>query len=76
LFASETDEQRKVIEEFFRKIDTPVDVAKEVFGQGRKQISTFPLAGGTTIGMGLLMSMIFLAAPPPEEKLVLGAIIF
>jgi uncharacterized protein YacL len=30
-----------------------------VFGAGRKQVSTFPLVGGTTIVMGLLMSLIF-----------------
>jgi SSS family transporter len=75
LFASETDEQRKVIEEFFRKIDTPIDVAKEVFGQGKKQVSTFPLVGGTTMGMGLLMSLIFLTDLPGEERTVLGGII-
>ena len=45
-------------QEFFKKLDTPVDVAREVFGAGRKQISTFPLVGGTTIVMGLLMGLI------------------
>lgn len=75
LFASETQEQRKTVEEFFRKLDTPIDVAKEVFGKGRKQVSTFPIVGGTTIVMGLLMSLIFLADMPVEEELILGAII-
>jgi len=75
LFASDTDEHQKVIEEFFKKLDTPVDVAKEVFGQGKKQVSTFPLVGGTTIGMGILMSFIFLTDLPREEQLVLGGII-
>ncbi len=59
LFASETAEQRAAVEEFFKKLDTPIDVAREVFGAGRKQISTFPLVGGTTVIMGLLMSLIF-----------------
>jgi SSS family transporter len=59
LFAAETAEERAIVEEFFRKLDTPVDVAREVFGAGRKQVSTFPLVGGTTIVMGLLMSLIF-----------------
>ncbi|MEK7250652.1 MAG: hypothetical protein AAB209_09540, partial [Bacteroidota bacterium] len=72
LFASETDEQREVIKEFFKKLDTPIDVAKEVFGQGKKQVSTFPLVGGTTIGMGILMSLIFLKDVSPEETIVLG----
>jgi Na+/proline symporter len=75
LFSSETDEQRKVVAEFFKKIDTAVDVAKEVFGAGRKQISTFPLVGGTTIVMGLLMSLIFLTDIPEGDAAILGVMI-
>jgi solute:Na+ symporter, SSS family len=75
LFATETDAERAVVVEFFKKLDTPVDVAKEVFGAGRKQISTFPLVGGTTIVMGLLMSLIFFSDLGPGEATVLGAIV-
>jgi glucose uptake protein GlcU len=75
LFSSETDEQRKVVAEFFKKIDTAVDVAKEVFGAGRKQISTFPLVGGTTIVMGLLMSLIFLTDIHEGGAPILGVMI-
>jgi hypothetical protein len=75
LFAGETDEQRQVVAEFFKKIDTAVDVAKEVFGAGKKQISTFPLVGGTTIVMGLLMSLIFLTDVRGSEAIVLGIMI-
>jgi hypothetical protein len=75
LFSKETPEQRKVVAEFFKKLDTPVDVAKEVFGAGRKQISTFPLVGGTTIIMGGLLSMIFLTDISVTEQKTLGTII-
>lgn len=75
LFAGETDEQRAVVAEFFKKIDTPVDVAKEVFGAGKTQISTFPLVGGTTIVMGLLMSLIFLTDLGKGEAIILGIMI-
>jgi solute:Na+ symporter, SSS family len=75
LFASETDEQRGVVAEFFRKLDTPVDVAREVFGAGRKQISTFPLVGGTTIVMGLLMGLILMTDISAMERLILGSMI-
>jgi len=75
LFASETEEQRKMVEEFFKKLDTPVNVAKEVFGAGKKQISTFPLVGGTTVVMGFLMSLIFLTDLPHHEALILGVMI-
>ncbi len=76
LFASETPAQREIVDEFFKKLDTPVDVAKEVFGAGRKQISTFPLVGGTTIVMGLLMALIFLTDLDGSEQAILGVIIF
>lgn len=75
LFASETEDQRKIIDEFFRKIDTPVDVAKEVFGAGKKQISTFPLVGATTIVMGLIMSLIFFTGVEGDQAIILGVII-
>ncbi len=44
LFASETEEEKKVVQEFFKKLDTPVDVAKEVFGAGKKQVGIVPLS--------------------------------
>ncbi len=76
LFARETPAQREIVDEFFKKLDTPVDVAKEVFGAGRKQISTFPLVGGTTIVMGLLMTLIFLTDLDGSEQVILGIIVF
>lgn len=75
LFASETEEQRRIVNEFFKKLDTPVDVAKEVFGAGKKQVSTFPLVGATTVVMGMLMSFIFLTDLPESEGIVLGVMI-
>ena len=75
LFAMETDAERAIVKEFFRKLDTPVDVAREVFGAGRRQISTFPLVGGTTIVMGLLMSIIYLTPLSSTEAATLGVII-
>jgi len=75
LFDSDTEEQKKVVAEFFQKIDTAVDVAKEVFGAGRKQISTFPLVGGTTIVMGLLMSLIFFTDVSGGEAIILAVMI-
>ena len=75
LFSRETDEQRRLVEEFFRKLDTPVDVAREVFGAGKKQISTFPLVGATTVVMGLLMGLIFFTEVSTTEAGVLGVMI-
>lgn len=75
LFASETQAEREMVLEFFKKLDTPVNVAQEVFGAGKKQISTFPLVGGTTIVMGLLLSFILLTDITPGERGILGIII-
>lgn len=75
LFSMETEEQRKAVEEFFRKLDTPVDVAREVFGAGKKQVSTFPLVGGTTVVMGLLMGLILFTDVSVGEQRVLGVMI-
>ena len=50
-------------------------MAKEVFGAGKKQVSTFPLVGGTTIVMGVLMSLIFLTDLPGREAQTLGVMI-
>ena len=52
-----------------------MDVAREVFGAGRKQISTFPLVGGTTIVMGLLMGLILFTDIAVTEKYILGTMV-
>ena len=57
LFSTEKEEERKMIEQFFKKIDTPVDVTKEVYAGGRRQVSTMPLVGRTIILLGILVSM-------------------
>jgi hypothetical protein len=57
LFAIEKEEEKKVLETFFKKLDTPIDVAKEVYVGGRKQVSTMPLVGRTVIFLGILVSM-------------------
>ena len=75
LFSRETDETRRVVAEFFKKLDTPIDVQKEVFGAGIKQVSVFPLVGGTTIIMGALLSLVFFTPLKPDEQGILGIII-
>jgi len=72
LFANETEEQRRIVAEFFKKLDTPIDVANEVFGAGKKQVSTFPIVGGTTVVMGILMGSIFFTGVTEQEQWVLG----
>lgn len=75
LFSRDSDEERRMVAEFFRKIDTPVDVANEVFGAGKVQISVFPLVGWTMIVMAGLMSLIFLTDLQGDEKIIVIALI-
>jgi Na+/proline symporter len=75
LFSLDSDEDRRMVAEFFKKIDTPVDVAKEVFGAGKIQVSAFPLVGGTMIVMGGLLSLIFLTDLRPQEQIIVGLLI-
>lgn len=75
LFAVDGEEERKIVAEFFKKIDTPVDVEREVFGAGKVQISAFPLVGGTMIVMGGLLGLIFLTDLQAEEQIIVGALI-
>ncbi|MCK5572335.1 MAG: hypothetical protein KAJ12_06220, partial [Bacteroidetes bacterium] len=75
LFSSETEEERKMVDEFFEKLATPIDVVKEVYLRGKRQVSTFPLIGGTTLVLGILMSLVFLTEMSTSETFVLGGIV-
>jgi SSS family solute:Na+ symporter len=59
LFAMEKEEERQAVTAFFKKIDTPIDVPKEVYAGERRQVSTMPLVGRTIIFLGILVSMAY-----------------
>jgi hypothetical protein len=75
LFARETEDERKVIAKFFEKVDTPIDVAKEVYGGGRRQVSTMPLVGRTIIFLGFLVSMAYLTGLQSLEFVAVTAMV-
>jgi SSS family transporter len=75
LYAAETDAERKEVDEFFEKLATPIDVVKEVYLAGKRSVSTFPLIGGTTLVLGMLMSLVFLTEMSTSETVVLGGIV-
>ena len=52
-----------------------MDVATEVFGAGKKQVTVFPIVGGTTIVMGLLLTLVFLTDLNAREEMILGILI-
>jgi Na+/proline symporter len=73
LFSLETEEDRRIVAEFFRKVDTPIDVAKEVYGAGKRQVSTLPLVGRTIIFLGLLVAAAFFTTLTLNEAIAVGA---
>jgi predicted CDP-diglyceride synthetase/phosphatidate cytidylyltransferase len=75
LFTIDSEDDQRIVAQFFKKIDTPVDVEKEVFGAGKKQISAFPLVGGTMIVMGALLSLIFFTDLQSQEQIIVGVLI-
>ena len=75
LFTLESKEDLRVVADFFRKLDTPVDVEKEVFGAGKMQISALPLVGGTMIVMGALMSLVFLTGLRGQEAIIVAVFV-
>ena len=60
LFAEETEDDRRIVKEFFDKLRTPIDVVREVYGKGIKEVSTFPMIGKLIMLVGgLLIFLIF-----------------
>ncbi len=75
LFALETDAEKNIVAEFFKKIDTPIDVPNEVYGAGRRQVSTMPLVGRTIIFLGLLVSAAFFTNLQGPEFIAVSAMV-
>ncbi len=76
LFSQQSVEETEIVAVFFRKLATPVDVMKEVYGAGKRPIATLPLVGGTTMIMGALMSLIFFTNTSMRDKLIVGVLVF
>ncbi|MGQ9853876.1 MAG: sodium:solute symporter family transporter [Candidatus Oleimicrobiaceae bacterium] len=55
LFARETIEDRREVESFFARLDTPVDVQREVYGAGKRIASSFPLVGRLAFAVGVVV---------------------
>jgi SSS family solute:Na+ symporter len=54
LFAQESVAERRMVEEFFRRLSTPVDVVREVFARGARESSTYGLVGWIAVAIGIL----------------------
>ncbi len=60
LFANESQNDREVVDKFFHHLSIPVDIRKEVYATGRKEVSTFPIVGVFTMVIGLFILLLML----------------
>ena len=73
VFGRDTDAEKQAVREFFARLDTPVDVQKEVYGAGRKQVATLPIVGRTIVFLGVLVSLAFLNQMQTSEAIAVVA---
>lgn len=78
LFASESEAEREMVERFFKRLATPVDVVREVFARGMRESSSFGLVGNITMVIGALV-LALLVFPPGRDiwvaNLMLGMLL-
>ena len=73
-FIKEEPTDRDVIENFFKRIETPVDVVEEVYGKGEKEVSTFPLLGAIIILIGVLIPFLSFVAGSKRDIVIFFAV--
>ena len=56
------------VKTFFKKMDKPIDVEKEVCSRGQREVNVFPLVGGIAMGLSLL-SLLILVVPAARTKI-------
>ena len=62
LFGRDLKASQDEVTAFFEKLDTPVDVAKEVISAGAREANIFPLVGWISMGLSGV-SLLVLIAP-------------
>lgn len=68
IYAKDLLASQENVESFFKKMDTPIDVEKEVFSHGEKEVNVFPLVGGIAMGLSVL-SLLILIVPAARTKI-------
>jgi SSS family solute:Na+ symporter len=54
-FIKDDPKDKEIVENFFKKLETPVDILNEVYGKGEKEVSTFPFLGTVLMLIGILI---------------------
>lgn len=70
LFLKESPEDRMIVEKFFQRLSVPIDVAKEVYGGGRKQVATYPIVGLITLLIGLFILLLTLTPISANDRAI------
>jgi len=70
LFSKESANDKMIVKEFFKKLAKPIDVVREVYGGGRKPISTFPVVGIITMIIGFFILLLTLTPIPSYDKVI------
>ncbi len=68
LFGKDLLLSHQPVEEFFEKMDIPIDVEKEVLSKGAKETNIFPLVGWLSMGLSGL-SLLILISPVARTKI-------
>ncbi len=79
LYAREQHQAQPELEHFFKKMDTPVDVQKEVLSGGAKETNIFPLVGSIAMGFSALTIMVLIspaARSHPWINIAISAMLF
>ncbi len=61
LFGKDVASSQEQVQEFFEKMEKPVDVEKEVLASGAKEVNIFPLVGWISMGLSGLSLLILLS---------------
>jgi len=70
LFSKESANDKMVVEEFFKKLAKPVDIIKEVYGDGRKPISSYPVVGIITMIIGFFIALLIITPLSAQDRLI------
>jgi uncharacterized sodium:solute symporter family permease YidK len=79
LYAREQHQAQPELERFFKKMDTPVDVQKEVLSGGAKETNIFPLVGSIAMGFSALTIIVLIspaARTHPWINIAISAMLF
>jgi hypothetical protein len=68
LYARDLQSDQSGVKAFFKQMDTPIDVEKEVMSRGVKEVNIFPLVGGISVGLSLL-TLLLLLVPGSGDQL-------